>query len=377
MNPDANIRPVPIREASMTEPRKKTDDAAVTRQGASFWTTLVLTVLAVVLVSLIIYPFATALFVGAVLAGALHIPYEKLVARLGGRRQLSAVITTFLVLLILILPVASLTVVLAQEAADGGAYVARTLRSEGVEGLVDDLPAPLRSLAHKILGQLPQDEDALKQLGQAQGGRAASAVGGVLSATWGVLVQMVMMLIAFFFFLVDGSRLVDWLEEVLPLRRGQTRALLADFRKVSVAVLVSSVATAAVQALVALVGYLIARIPNPFFFTLVTFVVGLVPAVGGGAVTVAAAAILFLTGHTGYAIFLAIWGIVAVGLSDNVVKPFLIRGGLEMHGAVVFFALLGGLAYFGAVGLLAGPLIISFFLAVIRMWQRELELRPA
>jgi predicted PurR-regulated permease PerM len=101
--------------------------------------------------------------------------------------------------------------------------------------------------------------------------------------------------------------------------------------------------------------------------------VGLVPAVGGGAVTVAAAVILFLTGHPGYALFLAIWGVVAVGLSDNVVKPFLIRGGLEMHGAVVFFALLGGLAYFGAVGLLAGPLIISFFLAVIRMWQRELH----
>ena len=340
--------------------------------GASFWTTLILTVIAVVLVSLIVYPFATALFVGAVLAGAVYTPYERLATRTGGRRELAAIATTLVVLLVLVVPLASLTVVLAREVADGGAYVAKTLRSEGVEGLIADLPAALRTVAEKVRDRLPTT-DSLKELGQAQGGRAASAVGGVLSATWGVLVQLVMMLIAFFFFLVDGSRLVDWLEEVLPLRPGQTRALLADFRKVSVAVLVSSVATAAVQALVAFVGYLIAGIPNPFFFTLVTFVVGLVPAVGGGAVTVAAAVILFLTGHPGYALFLAIWGVVAVGLSDNIVKPFLIRGGLQMHGAVVFFSLLGGLAYFGAVGLLAGPLIISFFLAVIRMWQRELH----
>jgi predicted PurR-regulated permease PerM len=56
-----------------------------------------------------------------------------------------------------------------------------------------------------------------------------------------------------------------------------------------------------------------------------------------------------------------------------VAKPYLIRGDVELHGAVVFFSLLGGLAYFGAVGLLAGPLIVSFFLAVMRMWRDELE----
>ena len=60
-----------------------------------------------------------------------------------------------------------------------------------------------------------------------------------------------------------------------------------------------------------------------------------------------------------------------MGLIDNVVKPYLIRGGIELHGAVVFFALLGGLSYFGPVGLIAGPLVVSFFLAVIRMWDRD------
>ncbi len=120
-----------------------------------------------------------------------------------------------------------------------------------------------------------------------------------MSGTWKAFIQMVMMLIAFFFLLVDGPRLVNWVVEVLPLRRKQTLTLLTDFRKVTVAVLVSSIATSAIQAAVAFVGYLLARVPNPMFFGFVTFLVGLVPAVGAGAVTLGAALIVFLSGPAG------------------------------------------------------------------------------
>jgi len=335
------------------------------------WTLLVLTVIAVALLALIVKPFAAALFLAAVIAGALDPWFERLASRLRGRRQVAAGLTTVAMLLVVVLPLASISITLAKDIGDGAAYVRKTLRSEGMQGIVNDLPRPLRSLAEKALGQLPKDEEELQQLTEQQRGRAAAAVGGVLTSAWTVVVQMVMMLIAFFFFLVDGPQLVDWAEDVMPLGRGQTRRLLEDFRRVSVAVIVSSVATAAIQAAVALVGYLIARVPNPVFFTAVTLIVALVPAVGAGSVVLAAAAITYLGGHPYPALFLVLWGIFAVGLIDNVVKPYLIRGGVELHGAVVFFALLGGLAFFGPVGLLAGPLVISFFLAVVRMWDRD------
>lgn len=338
---------------------------------AARWTLLVLTILALVLLTLIVQPFAAALFIAAVIAGAISPWYESLAVRLRGRRQIAAGLTTAAILLVVVLPLASISVVLAKEVSDGATYVRNTLRSEGVQGLVNDLPRPLRALAEKVLTRLPQDQGDLQDLTQKQGGRAAAAVGGVLSATWAVVIQLVMMLIAFFFFLVDGPQLVDWFEDVMPLGRGQTRRLLGEFRRVSVAVIVSSVATAAIQAAVALVGYLIARVPNPFFFAIVTLIVALVPAVGAGAVVMASAAIMYLGGHSYAAVFLVLWGILAVGLIDNVVKPYLIRGGLELHGAVIFFALVGGLAYFGPVGLIAGPLVVSFFLAVIGMWDRD------
>jgi len=343
---------------------------------AARWTLLVLTIIALALLALIVQPFAAALFIAAVIAGAISPWYERLAARLRDRRQVAAGLTTAAILLVVVLPLASISVVLANEISAGATYVRTTLRSEGVQGLVNDLPRPLRALAEKVVAQLPQGQGDLQDVAQQQGGRAAAAVGGVLKTTWGVIIQLVMMMIAFFFFLVDGPQLVDWFEDVMPLGRGQTRRLLGEFRRVSVAVIVSSVATAAIQAAVALVGYLIARVPNPFFFGIVTLIVALVPAVGAGSVVLASAAIMYLGGHTYAAIFLVLWGVLAVGLIDNVVKPYLIRGGIELHGAVVFFALLGGLAYFGPVGLIAGPLVVSFFLAVIRMWDRD-DAEPA
>jgi predicted PurR-regulated permease PerM len=134
---------------------------------------------------------------------------------------------------------------------------------------------------------------------------------------------------------------------------------------------VSTIITSLVQAGAALVGYYIARVPNPVFFAAVTFFIAFIPAVGAASVCLVAALLLLLTAHPYSALFLAIWGLTVVALVDNIVKPYLIKGGMEMHGAIVFFSLVGGIAAFGAAGLLVGPLIVTLFLALLRMYDRD------
>jgi predicted PurR-regulated permease PerM len=151
---------------------------------------------------------------------------------------------------------------------------------------------------------------------------------------------------------------------------------LREFRKVSASVLISSLATAGVQALAALVGYLIASVPHPLFFATITFFMALIPAIGAGGACLAAALLLLTQGKVGMAIFLAVWGVFVVGLVDNLIKPMLVKRGLHMHGAIVFFSLLGGLAAFGTVGLLLGPLIVTLFLALLRIHQRDYGENP-
>jgi predicted PurR-regulated permease PerM len=280
--------------------------------------------------------------------------------------------------LALVGPVAGLSAFGLDEAGQGASFVSDTLGSHGYDGLLNELPGPVQStvrdLSETIKKQTGSDiaktvETKVKE----QAAKMAAAVGGVLAATWAFLFDATMMLIALFFLLTQGPELVAWLDGVLPLRPGQTRELLQEFKKTSYAVVVSTVVTAGVQAVAALVGYLIAHVPHPIFFAAITFFGAFIPAIGAATFTLLAAAVLLVTGHPYLAIFLAIWAVTVVALVDNVVKPLVMRSGMDMPGAVVFFALIGGLSAFGPIGLLLGPLTVAFFVALLRMYQRDPE----
>jgi predicted PurR-regulated permease PerM len=334
-----------------------------------------LILLAIFLLCLVIRPFGEALFLAAVLAGTFYGLHSRLTRKLRGRSHLSAGVITTAIVLALLLPLGGLTAFIVAEVSKGATFVTQTVQKEGMQGLLNKLPGSLRGPAQGLVNRLPVEQsnlnETLQQQFTNQGGTAAKAVTGAVAATGSLAFQTAMMLIAFFFFLTDGAALVQWLESVSPLRRGQTREILRDFRATSVSVLLSSVATAGVQSVVALVGYLIARVPAALFFAGLTFFFALIPAVGAAAVVLAAALLMLVSGHQWAALFLAVWGIAVVGLVDNVVKPLLAKKGLNQHGAIVFFALLGGLAAFGTVGLLLGPMIVAFFLTVVRIFERD------
>jgi predicted PurR-regulated permease PerM len=339
---------------------------------------LILLLIATVLVAMVARPVASALFLATVLAAVLWPVHTRISKRLGGRRALSSGLLVVGVAVVLVGPVVAFSAFAIKEGTAGVRYVSDTIRSEGLTGLLERLPDPLERLVRAGLERVTvkdgdELDETLQQRVSAQGGKAAAAVGAALSATGSLVFQAVMMLIALYFMLLQGDELVAWLDGLSPLKPGQTRELLAEFKKVSFAVIVSTVITAAVQAAAALVGYLIARVPHPIFFAGVTFFAAFIPAIGAGAICLVAALLLYATGHPGLAIFLASWGLIIVGLVDNVVKPVLIKAGMEMRGAVVFFALVGGLGAFGTVGLLLGPLVVAFFLALLRMYQRDFK----
>jgi predicted PurR-regulated permease PerM len=332
---------------------------------------VVLVVAAIVLTAVVAQPFWQAFFIAAVLAAALQRPMSWLAAHLGGRPSVAAAILTVGLLVVVLLPLGTLGAVLFGQIADGIQWLREVIQSEGVHGVVVRLPPALQHALQAVLRLMPEPEAQLRSLAGQQGGSAAAAVGGFLAATGGLLFQTAMMLIAFFFFLTDGGRLVAWIDESVPLRPGQVRALLADFRQTSVSVLIATLGTAAIQSVVALVGYLIARAPNPLFLVLVTFVLALVPAAGATLVVIAIGLLLVATGHLLAGGFLVVWGGAVVGLSDNLARPFLLKGGMALHGGLVFFALLGALAVFGGIGLVVGPLVLTFLVAVVKLYRRE------
>lgn len=331
----------------------------------------VLLVGSLLLVAAVLRPLGVAVFMAIVLAVILSPLQERLSRRLGGRRHLASAIVVIAVLLLLVGPLAAMSAVVVNELVDGVKFIVGTVRSDGVSGLVAALPETLQHLATRALDYLGDLQQLFERNFGGQGGKAASLLGTALAATGSLALNLAMMLIAMFFLLVGGGEVLAWVDDVSPLRRGQTREVLAEFKKVSYAVISSTVLTAAAQALAALVGYLIAQVPHAFFFTALTFFVALVPLVGAASVCLGAALLLLASGHPYMAGFLALWGLVVVGLVDNIVKPYLIKGNVELHGAVVFFALVGGIAAFGMIGLLLGPLAVALFFALLRMYRRD------
>jgi predicted PurR-regulated permease PerM len=331
---------------------------------------LLLLVASLILVGLIIRRFAGALFLAAVLAVTFQPLYSRLKDKLRGRRTLAASIVTFGLVLALVLPIGTLVVIAVREAADSIDSLHQALAAEGVEGLIQQIPPPIQGWVDTLWQQMPSKDRNASFIYDLEK-RAAGLIPRLVSNVGQVLGQTLLMIVAIFFLLMDGGKLIEWLDVVSPLQRRQMRELFLEFRRVSATVLLGSVVTAAAQAAVAYVGYLIARAPNAAFLGLATFILGLVPIIGAGGFSFLVSIFLYLTGHHVAGIFLAAWSALVVGMVDNIIKPIVIKGGMEMHGAIVFFALIGGFMAFGMIGIVLGPLSVSLLLAVLRIYQRD------
>lgn len=332
---------------------------------------LALVLVATGLLVAVMWPLISELVLAAVLAGALWPLQQRLSRLLGGRRGVAAVLVTIAVIALVLGPLAALVAFLIRDGSDALRFTSDTVNSERVAELLSWIPDSARDAVSRAFARTPQNLEEAMALAGAYRGETVAAVSAAVTATGSLLFHAVLMLIAFFFLLVRGGELVNWLDSMSPLGRGQTRELLTTFRKVSFAVIVAAAITAAAQAVAALAGFYIARVPSPIFFAVVTFFLAFIPAIGAAVVCLVAALLLLATGHPYMAIFLTAWGIFVVGLVDNLIKPLLVRRGMEIHGAIVFFSLLGGLAAFGGIGLLVGPLVVSFFLALVRIYHRD------
>lgn len=332
------------------------------------------------MVALVLRPVAGALLTGLVLAVALWPLQKWCTAKLRGHNSVSASILTTSVIVLGAVPVVAISVFVVGEGARGVEYIADTMRSDGVTGLIEGMPGPARDVADEIIEMLPRRQsarldEAVKQQVAERTEAAAVAVGGIVAALGEMLFQLAMMTIALFFFLAQGDEAVAWIENMSPLGDGRTREILIELKKVSYALVVSMLVTAAAQAAAAFVGYLIASVPHPFFFTALTFVVAFIPALGAAVVCMFAALLLVATGHAYAALFLALWGALVVGLVDNLIKPYLIKSEIKLPGAVVFFALIGGLVAFGGVGLLIGPIAAALLAITLKVYRRDFAQR--
>jgi predicted PurR-regulated permease PerM len=305
--------------------------------------------------------------------------YQRHLPRFGQRRSLLAALYTLGVVLLVLLPIAAIAVIATHEILSAVSHVRAIFSADGLDGLLAAAPPWLVRRLHRLQERMPSVVNGLRSQVANSGRWALATLSGGVSMIADLVFQLAMMLIAFFFLLRDGRRLVDWMEGATPLPAARARELMREFQGTARTVLGANVVTGAIQAAVATAGFLIARAPSPILLGLLTMLASLIPSVGTALITFPVAGLLALLGHHWAALFLALWAVFIVGLVDNFVRPLLMRGGTRLHGALVFFSLIGGMGAFGAIGLVLGPLALTFFIAALRVnrslrrdgWMRE------
>jgi predicted PurR-regulated permease PerM len=164
---------------------------------------------------------------------------------------------------------------------------------------------------------------------------------------------------------------------MLPIGGERRRLLGQHLLDTTRAVFMGIGLTAVVQGTLVGIGFWIAGLPSPLVFGVVAIFAALIPMVGAALVWAPAAIYLAAHGDYGHAIFLAAWGVVMVGMVDNVLRPMLISGRAEVPTLAVFLGVMGGLAAFGFIGLFVGPIALGLLVAVFRFEREELAARGA
>jgi predicted PurR-regulated permease PerM len=322
----------------------------------------------VVLGALAVVPLSAPIVLAVWTAALLDRWETRWARRLGGRGR-AAVLLTALVVVGLVVPLIVLGVSLVAASVE---LVAKLRASKQASDFVHALvPADVGpSLEHL-------DPRRIADFARHHGAETLGAAQAALAGLTALGIALVVYVFAVFECLANGPRAVAWLRERSLVSRPAFERLAGAFVETGRGLFVGIGGTALLQGTVATIGYALVGVPQPLLLGFVTLVASLIPSIGTALVWVPITTALFVTGRTGAGIAMLGFGCVA-SVVDNFVAPWLSRyGKLELPMFVVFVAMLGGIAVFGAFGLVLGPLFVRLGVEALDIWRERRKIEAA
>lgn len=318
-------------------------------------------------------PFWMPVMLAAVLAVMCFPFYRAIANRLKNRPRLASFLATLIVLLIILVPAGLVLALFIMQASS-------TLDSFDLRQTFAKLfSAPIYQnyilpYTNKLEQQFGIDIDLFAILTQF-GKNVVKYLYGfspqVLAGTATFIVDFFIMLFTLYVLFLEGPRLIRLGIQLSPLRETHEQRLLAQFKNTIDGTVYGYLLTSLVQAFLATIGFSIIGVPAPLVWGTLTFFLCLVPVVGAAGVWLPISLWLFLQGNTAKAIGLLIYGAVVISGIDNILKPLIIKGRIKVHPLLIFLSLFGGVAIFGPIGILLGPIIIALFIATIAIYREE------
>jgi predicted PurR-regulated permease PerM len=303
--------------------------------------------------------------------------YRRLVGWCGGRRRLAGLLACVSICALLLVPLVLLAFALTRQSLDAYAAVQRIVVSPDFETLVEQWLMPRLAGVMNLLDLGGIDVSHLRDGLLAMTGQVSSFLvshtTGLVTGFAGLLFSASLMLIAMYCFFLDGPTIVRRLRDLLPLEPPQEEMLIRRFRDVTAATFYGGVLTALAQGMIGAVIFLSLGLPSPLVWGAAMAVASLIPVVGTALIWAPAAAYFLLTGAWIRGVVLIGLGVLVIGSVDNIVKPLVVRGRMQMHILLGCLGILGGLHLFGLLGLVLGPVILALLMTLVEIYQARAD----
>jgi predicted PurR-regulated permease PerM len=325
-------------------------------------TLFLLTVGILILCVLILHPFSSAIVGAIVLAVITRHPYEWLASKIKNRSLCSAI-----ALIAIILAVVIPTFFLAQELGEQAFATVNAFRNGAHQQKIASFIANRPALAAQIetFTSSIDVNNAARSTAAYLGGNLAGFLGNSIR----IITQLVVMLFLLFFLLRDRALALSSLRALLPLRDDESTELITRVGDTILATALGRLTIAVIQGILAGLAFWVLGVPSVILWAFTLAACAMIPAFGSFLVWGPIALYLGLTGHWGKAALLAVWGGLIVSTIDNILYPILVGSHMRAHTATILLSILGGIALFGPIGIVLGPVLFTIAATLLDIWH--------
>lgn len=321
-----------------------------THQRAA-WLVAILGVILVIAVA----PYASGLLAAPLLYVLFKPLHLWLVLRLKSRALASAIVIVSAVVTI-VLPLVWMVSLLVGQAQDAASTIIKSPILQRLDTL---------HFGSFAIG--PQLREASSRLIEMLGGSAVSLVSTAARLT----LNLMLTLFGLYYLLMDPAASWRVIRPFIPFSDENVATLHQRFGDVTKSTVIGSGLSAVIQGILVGLAFVVTGLNDAVFWGAVTVVLAILPVVGGGMVFGPAALVLILKGEVPWGIAMLVWGVVVVGNIDNFIRPYVSRRYAQVHPLITLVGALAGIRYLGIVGLFIGPLALSYFFELLRMYKKE------
>lgn len=324
----------------------------------------------------LIIPFFSPICWAAVFVIIFFPIYEKLLKIIKSKGA-TALLMCFLIVILIIGPIAYLFGALVSEAAGAVTKVNEMIKTGEMDKfLAFDLPW-LESTKEKLKDYYDFSEIKTEQMIR----KATESISGIvlnqtrelISNLTRMIFYFVLMIFTMYYFFRDGEQLIHKLRRLMPLTENQISVTFNKLHDVIQATMYGGVVVALLQGLLGGIMFAVMGIPSAVFWGAIMAFLSIIPFVGAFIIFIPAGLILIIGGSYFKGIAIIVIGSLVISQADNIIRPLLIAGKAAMHPLLLFFTLMGGVYMFGLLGIVLGPLIGAVFVTLITIFEFKLH----